>query len=68
MVLLPNGNVFETGGALIDREDPVYEASMINMAQLEAGAPASVCVHPDGRRPGSASARSPCRTRGRPSG
>jgi hypothetical protein len=41
MVLLPNGNVFETGGALIDREDPVYEASMINTAQLEAGAPAS---------------------------
>ncbi|TVZ01641.1 DUF1929 domain-containing protein [Trebonia kvetii] len=41
MVLLPNGNVFETGGGLIDREDPVYEASMINTAQLEAGAPAS---------------------------
>ncbi len=41
MVLLPNGNVFETGGGLIDREDPVYEASMINVAKLEAGAPAS---------------------------
>jgi hypothetical protein len=41
MVELPNGNVFETGGGLIDREDPVYEASMINVANLEAGAPAS---------------------------
>ena len=41
MVLLPNGNVFETGGGLIDREDPVYEASMINVANLEAGKPAS---------------------------
>jgi hypothetical protein len=41
MVLLPNGNVFETGGALINREDPVYEASMINTAALEAGEPAS---------------------------
>ncbi len=41
MVLLPNGNVFETGGALVDREDPVYEASMINTAALEAGEPAS---------------------------
>ncbi len=37
MVLLPNGNVFETGGGLINREDPVYEASMINTAALEAG-------------------------------
>ena len=37
MVLLPNGNVFETGGGLINREDPVYEASMINTANLEAG-------------------------------
>jgi Domain of unknown function (DUF1929) len=37
MVLLPNGNVFETGGALINREDPVYEASMINTANLESG-------------------------------
>jgi hypothetical protein len=36
MVLLPNGQVFETGGGLIDREDPVYEASMINPAKLEA--------------------------------
>ena len=27
-VLLPNGKVFETGGGLHDREDPVYEASM----------------------------------------
>ena len=41
MVLLPNGNVFETGGGLINREDPVYEASMINTANLEAGDPAS---------------------------
>ena len=41
MVLLPNGNVFETGGGLIDREAPVYEASMINTAALEAGQPAS---------------------------
>jgi hypothetical protein len=41
MVLLPNGNVFETGGGLINREDPVYEASMINTAALEAGRPAS---------------------------
>jgi Domain of unknown function (DUF1929) len=41
MVLLPNGNVFETGGGLINREDPVYEASMINTAALEAGDPAS---------------------------
>jgi Domain of unknown function (DUF1929) len=30
MVILPNGQVFETGGGLIDREDPVYEASMYN--------------------------------------
>jgi len=37
MVLLPNGNVFETGGGLIDREDPVYESSMINTANLESG-------------------------------
>ena len=29
-VLLPNGQVFETGGGLHDREDPVYEASMYN--------------------------------------
>jgi Domain of unknown function (DUF1929) len=36
MVLLPNGQVFETGGGLINREDPVYEASMINPAKLEA--------------------------------
>ncbi len=35
MVELPNGNVFETGGGLINREDPVYEASMINTAELE---------------------------------
>ncbi|HEX4094354.1 MAG TPA: galactose oxidase early set domain-containing protein [Trebonia sp.] len=41
MVLLPNGNVFETGGGLINREDPVYEASMINTSALEAGASAS---------------------------
>jgi hypothetical protein len=41
MVLLPNGNVFETGGGLINREDPVYEASMINTAALEAGDAAS---------------------------
>jgi hypothetical protein len=41
MVLLPNGNVFETGGGLLNREDPVYEASMINTAALEAGDPAS---------------------------
>jgi hypothetical protein len=37
MVLLPNGNVFETGGALINRADPVYEASMINTANLVSG-------------------------------
>ena len=41
MVLLPNGNVFETGGGLINREDPVYEASMINTSALEAGDSAS---------------------------
>jgi hypothetical protein len=41
MVLLPNGNVFETGGGLINREDPVYEASMINTQALEAGDAAS---------------------------
>jgi hypothetical protein len=29
-VILPNGMVFETGGGLHDREDPVYEASMYN--------------------------------------
>jgi hypothetical protein len=28
LVLLPNGKVFDTGGGLLDREDPVYEASM----------------------------------------
>ena len=27
-VILPNGKVFETGGGLHNREDPVYEASM----------------------------------------
>ena len=37
MVLLPNGNVLETGGGLVNREDPVYEASMINTSALEAG-------------------------------
>ena len=31
-VLLPDGNVFETGGALHNRADPVYEASMFNPA------------------------------------
>jgi Domain of unknown function (DUF1929) len=31
-VILPNGQVFETGGGLIDREDPVFEASMYNPA------------------------------------
>jgi hypothetical protein len=41
MVLLPNGNVFETGGGLLNRAEPVYEASMINTAALEAGDPAS---------------------------
>jgi hypothetical protein len=41
MVLLPNGNVFETGGGLVNREIPVYESSMINTAALEAGDPAS---------------------------
>jgi hypothetical protein len=35
LVLLPNGQVFETGGGLINREDPVYEAAMINPAVLE---------------------------------
>jgi hypothetical protein len=37
LVLLPNGNVFETGGGLVNREEPVYEASMINTANLESG-------------------------------
>jgi hypothetical protein len=37
LVLLPNGNVFETGGGLTNRENPVYEASMINTANLESG-------------------------------
>jgi hypothetical protein len=32
LVLLPNGMVFETGGGLLNREDPVYEASMYNPA------------------------------------
>jgi hypothetical protein len=32
LVLLPNGMVFETGGGLTNREDPVYEASMYNPA------------------------------------
>jgi hypothetical protein len=31
-VILPNGQVLETGGGLIDRADPVYEASMYNPA------------------------------------
>jgi Galactose oxidase-like, Early set domain len=31
-VILPNGMVFETGGGLIDRADPVFEASMYNPA------------------------------------
>ncbi len=31
-VLLPNGQVLETGGGLTDRENPVYEASMYNPA------------------------------------
>jgi hypothetical protein len=31
-VILPNGQVFETGGGLINREDPVFEASMYNPA------------------------------------
>jgi hypothetical protein len=44
MVLLPNGQVFETGGGLINREDPVYEASMINPAKLEAN-PASAAAY-----------------------
>ena len=34
MVELPNGKVLETGGGLIDREDPVYEASMVDPAKL----------------------------------
>jgi hypothetical protein len=29
-VILPNGKVFETGGGLHNREDPVYEASMFD--------------------------------------
>jgi hypothetical protein len=29
-VILPDGNVFETGGGLHNRADPVYEASMYN--------------------------------------
>ena len=52
-LLLPNGNVFETGGGLINREDPVYEASMINTANLEAGDSAAkvyteMAVDPEG--------------------
>jgi hypothetical protein len=31
-VILPNGQVFETGGALVNREEPVYEASMYDPA------------------------------------
>jgi hypothetical protein len=31
-VILPNGMVFETGGGLIDRAEPVFEASMYNPA------------------------------------
>jgi hypothetical protein len=34
LVELPNGKVFETGGGLVDREDPVYEASMIDPTKL----------------------------------
>jgi hypothetical protein len=29
-VILPNGQVFETGGGLLNREDPVFEAAMYN--------------------------------------
>jgi len=36
LVLLPNGQVFETGGGLINREDPVYGSAMVNPAELEA--------------------------------
>jgi hypothetical protein len=32
MVILPNGTVFETGGALANRDQPVFEASMYNPA------------------------------------
>jgi hypothetical protein len=32
MVILPNGTVFETGGALANRGQPVFEASMYNPA------------------------------------
>jgi len=32
LVLLPNGMVFETGGGLTNREEPVYEASMYDPA------------------------------------
>ena len=32
LVILPNGQVFETGGGLVNREEPVYEASMYNPA------------------------------------
>jgi len=38
-VILPNGQVFETGGNLIDREDPVYEAAMYNPATNRFSAP-----------------------------
>jgi hypothetical protein len=44
MVLLPNGQVLETGGGLIDREEPIYEASMIDPAKLEAN-PASEAAY-----------------------
>ncbi|MFF6970049.1 MULTISPECIES: galactose oxidase-like domain-containing protein [Streptomyces] len=59
-VLLPDGKVFETGGALHDRADPVFEASMFdpvtntyqaNMARdpIPRGYHSSSFLLPDGR-------------------
>ncbi len=60
MVILPNGMVFETGGALANRGQPVFEASMYNPATnqfipgmatdpVPRGYPSSAFLLPDGR-------------------
>ena len=60
LVLLPDGLVFETGGGLVNREDPVYEAAMYNPATNKFIAPmatdpvprtyhSSAFLLPDGR-------------------
>jgi Domain of unknown function (DUF1929) len=46
-VILPNGQVLETGGALLNREDPVYEASMYDPATNRFTA--SMATDPVGR-------------------